>query len=447
MHYNDMTVDNFWHTEANYEAIRAGLMLDHVWKVTDVDIKPNQFIGTFDSENPDSKIVCLKEPADIKELDKGTVTIRIERTKQKTYSCPLCGLQCKAHDHEERTYRHTDFMGLKCFLQVRIPKLHCPNCKFPQLRFPAAPEGASYTKMMGLEILKTAYELTQMGTSRMLGIGVKIVKNVLHKHFQEMMADLDLSNVTEVYVDETQFGHGQNYITVFSDQMKRIIFVIVGHSAETIAVFKEWLIEHGGSPDRIRAVSADMSKAYESGIMEHFPKADIVFDRFHLVKCLNEALDKIRKRTIRALPKEARDELGKIKYTVLYREKNHSEKHEERMMNIRIYNPELALAFDQKEEFCGVLEADTKEQAMVLFNIWYKDVMLHGTEEMKKKAELFELKIDRIMCWFKHKITNGYAEGLNSMIQKTKNAAFGFRNVQNFIDLLYFRYGRLPVRV
>lgn len=113
--------------------------------------------------------------------------------------------------------------------------------------------------------------------------------------------------------------------------------------------------------------------------------------------------------------------------------------------DIRLNNPELALEYDMKEEFCEVLECRGMYEAQVAFEEWYAWVTVQGCDEMVKRAERFKQKIDRILAWFDHKVNNGVAEGINSKIQKTKDAAYRYPNLDHFASMCMFRFGNLVI--
>lgn len=112
------------------------------------------------------------------------------------------------------------------------------------------------------------------------GLHWSTVDDILSSSIREALVEQDLSHVNGVFVDETQYGHGQSYISVFLDQNHRVIFICEGHGVDTLELFRDHLVVQGGDPESVRFFSADMSSAYESGITTHFPNADIVWDRF-----------------------------------------------------------------------------------------------------------------------------------------------------------------------
>lgn len=111
----------------------------------------------------------------------------------------------------------------------------------------------------------------------------------------------------------------------------------------------------------------------------------MVIDRFHILKGCNNAVDEARKRIIRRLKERGSEIPEKVKYTVLYRRRNQKEKHIERMERIRLYAPELALAFDLKEEFFDMFEeCRNKHTARSRFFSWYNRVRGSKIPELRE---------------------------------------------------------------
>ena len=105
----------------------------------------------------------------------------------------------------------------------------------------------------------------------------------------------DLSNVTQIGMDETSRKKGHNYVTVFADlESHRVVHDCEGKDAATVESFVESLEEKGGDKENIGLVCRDMSPAFISGVRETLSDACIVFDKFHLVQSLNKSLDEVR---------------------------------------------------------------------------------------------------------------------------------------------------------
>lgn len=421
-------------------SIRAQLGLSHHWKVIDMDVVP--FEREYSDDYPDERLAFTSK--DLRTDTKGLTRYYISQDHKDTYRCPCCGRKAPPIGYVIRELKHVNDKGFQCKLIVNIPKLKCECGRTPRVRFPAADEGKRYTRDLARAVLGSLLEKSRSATANEFQIGWETVDTILRSAVRSAIPEQDLSYVTGVYVDETQFGHGQDYITTFLDQKHKVIFMCVGHGADTIDLFVDHLVIQGGDPENIRFFSADMSVAYESGILRNFPNADLVWDRFHLSKAINEAINDIRKKLIKRGDKEA---LSLVKYVVLTHEKNMSERKAERLRNIRLNNPEMALAYDMKEAFQDII---TRKDPNIMRNsilAWADWVELEGHELLKKKAQRFREKIDRILAWTRHPISNSVSEGVNKNIQDIRRQACGFTDVQTFFDMIFLRQGNLVYRI
>ena len=119
-------------------------------------------------------------------------------------------------------------------------------------------------------------------------------------------------------MDETSRRRGHNYVSLFVDlDGPRVLFATDGKDASTVKRFKQDLIEHKGDPNAIEEMCCDMSPAFISGIEKQFPEAQLTFDRFHVMKVINDAVDKVRREEIKDRP-----ELKKSRYIWLKNQKN-----------------------------------------------------------------------------------------------------------------------------
>lgn len=433
-------LDSF--SDGEFTDIRRKLRLSSWWKVTGVRTTVN--LPEYE-DLPDSGPNTGTETWKTEIL--GHTYIRIEADRKRRYRCPNCGQLAPIYQMVRRRLTHLSYMGYDCVLEVDVPKLDC-TCGKHRLPFPAARDKVTYTKDFEKEVLRSLLKSTITGTADRLHVGRWIVDDILSYRTRSSFDELDLSGVNMIYVDETQFSKGRNnYLTVVCDQTRRIIFMCPGKGSDTIVQFIEWLKAHGGKPQKIRIVSADMSMPYEAAVMKHLRNATLVFDRFHVVKSVQDDVDDVRRRVINFRNTNRNHlRLAHVMYTLFTHEKNMNERDAERMQNIRLNYPEVALAYDMKETFCQIYECNTREEAKEFFDQWYGWVWSCSIKEFRKRAEIFKGKLDRILSWFDNKVSNSVAECMNSMIQKTKAAACGYSNMGNFINMCMFRFGRLTIR-
>lgn len=421
--------------------IRAQLRLSSNWRVTSktVERQLKEYSDT-DIHEPDRQ---NDDPESWKTESLGRIVLSIEHRKLKRYTCPNCGHGCRVHQYVERELMHVPDMGYDVTLRVRLPKLDCRNCgRKLRLPFPLARPRVSYTKEVEKQVLRLLCTDTMSATGRLAHIGPWVVSDILEYRMEHAVPEQDLSDTTVLFIDETQRRKGHEYMTVFSNKEHEVVYITEGRGMDAIERFRDHLIIQGGDPENVWAVSADMSPVIEGGVERYFPNATLVWDRFHLVQALNVALNEARKRSVR---RKKGEKLRHVKYSILKRPDTMTDKDLERLERIRLCNPELALAYDMKESFCEILELDNKTEAEALLDAWIEWAVNEGCEPMAERAEKFAMKKNRILAWFDHRINNGVAEGINSKIQKTKAAAYGYPNLDHFAAMCMYRFGNLVI--
>nr|CBX27720.1 hypothetical protein N47_H25420 [uncultured Desulfobacterium sp.] len=138
---------------------------------------------------------------------------------------------------------------------------------------------------------------------------------VLNHYVHESRQESDFSAVTEVGVDETSSKRGHNYVSLFVDmKSSQVLSATEGKDASTLERFNADLEAHLGDPSNIREVCCDMSPAFISGVEKHFPEAHLTFDKFHVLKIINEAVDEVRRQE-----QQSRPELKRTRYIWLKR--------------------------------------------------------------------------------------------------------------------------------
>ena len=422
--------------------IRAQLRLSNHWIVTGKTFFTQD--RDYSDEHPHIPETCKREDLG-REQDESIVTIHVAARPERHPRCPVCGsCDCRVICYESRTLRHIDDLGSKCFVRVRLPKYKCGSCGgTPQKRFPLAHDRLSYTRPFAREVMTVLKSSSRSATAAKLHTTVDIVNGVLERTIRDAVINQDLSHVTGVYLDETQFGSGQDYVSVFADQDHNVIFACHGHKADVLEIFRDHLVVQGGDPESVRFFSTDMSAAYESGIQALFPNATLVWDRFHLAKSVNDALNDVRKRTLKRKDGEP---LRSAKYVVLRRRTNMERRHLDRLRRIELHCPELALAFDMKEAFLEIIKVPDLASMRRSILAWADWVERYGPRELVQKARRFREKIDRIVAWTAYPVSNSVSEGINKNIQDIRRQACGYTNLDHFFDMILFRQGNLTLR-
>jgi transposase len=181
---------------------------------------------------------------------------------------------------------------------------------------------------------------------------------------------------------------------------------------------------HKGNIDNITDVSCDMSKAFIKGVTENIPNAKITFDKFHIIKLINKAVDDVRRQ-------EAKDNpiLKGTRYVFL-KNKNNLTKNQQKLKEQLVLaniNLKSMTALNMRETFQQIYLADTYDDFVTLLQKWYQWVTGSGLDSMIKVAKTIKEHWDGIIAWKKSQINNGVLEGLNSVIQAAKRKARGYK--------------------
>ena len=197
----------------------------------------------------------------------------------------------------------------------------------------------------------------------------------------------------------------------------------------------------------IEAVAMDMWEPYVQATLESLPLAreKIVYDRFHIMQHMTKAVDQVRKAENRKLFSEGDERLKKTKYLWLTTEKNLSEKQKEAFEALRNSDLKTARAWGIKENLRNLWSYTSPGWARRFFEGWYQWASRSRLEPVKKVASMIQRRLENVITYCTHFVTNAVAEGLNSKIMSIKRRAGGFRNGENFKTAIYFHCGGLSL--
>jgi transposase len=361
-----------------------------------------------------------------------------------TFTCPSCGRTgCKAHDTTEKRWRHLNFFQHEAYLHVRTPRVQCEQCGVKLVEVPWARSGSGFTLMFEAFVLALVKGMPVAAVARLVGEHDTRIWRILHHYVEEARAGADFSEVTRVGMDETASKRGHNYITLFVDlDASRLLFATEGRDGGTVRAFREDLEGHGGRVEQIDEFCLDMSPAYLKGLAREFPDVPITFDKFHILKLLNEAVDAVRRSEQRERP-----ELKRTRYAWL-RNPEALRQHELALLDgidparsnlktARAYR--IKLAFQEFWE----LRADYAEAYLKRWYFWATHSRLPAVIQV---ARTIRRHWDGVLRWFESRISNGILEGLNSLIQAAKARARGYRSTRNLITMAYMICGKLDFR-
>jgi transposase len=354
----------------------------------------------------------------------------------------LDGGKYKAYDHRERTWRHLNFFQHECYLHANVPRVKQADGTIQQVHVPWAAEGSSFTLLFeGYALALCKYGLSLSATGAMLGVDGRVIGRIIRRYVTEALHAQPLAQVKVMGIDETSSRKGHNYLTILTDMdRKKVVGIGEGKDEEAFLQAIEQATLRGVSAQHVETVVMDLSPSYRAAAREHLPHADIVFDRFHLEQMISKAVDEVRKQEAQHTV-----ELKKTKYLWLRNGSSLTAKQRLEVKFLCYTYPTLGKAYRFKEWFKQIANNNEPVEATALLKEWIKLANRSKIEPIKKVAKSFKAHWTGILHYFNTRITSAFVERVNLKIQEIKRLAKGYRNIKNFITMIYFHLGNLDL--
>lgn len=361
----------------------------------------------------------------------------------KEAECPNTFERFKLYDRApERVWRHLDTMQYKTYISCRLPRVKNKEGKVVTVVPPWAQKHERHTYLFEHAIIDLLLATkNQTKTAELMRCGFNVINRVIHLSSERGMKRRNLSELKfeHLSIDEKSFRKGHNYITVLSHPRSGSIIDVEEH--RTIEAVKTLLNKSLTEIQQfnVKTISMDMWKAYLTSAKENLPNAEIVHDRFHLIKYLNNAIDKVRKREVKK-----NEELINSRYALLKNQENLTEKQQIKFNAIMSANYQVAKAWQVKENFKSLFNQETEMiNGFILFNKWILSSVKHDIKEVTKVINMFNNHIKGVVNALITNFNNAMAERLNGKIQELKTIGKGFRTFSKFRSAILFFYGGL----
>lgn len=278
----------------------------------------------------------------------GELHIYLNFPRGAKFKCSHCEKPGQnVHDviNESRIWRHLDFWNYKTYIHARLPRTRCDQCQKtrsvhvswsrPHNYFTWPFESYVLSLMKEMPVAAVAREVQEYDTR---------LWRIFHYYVHRAMQELDFTTVRRITIDETSSRRGHDYITLFVDvDTKKVLFATEGKDSSVLATFKRHLEDKGIPASQIEECCCDMSPAFIKGIERYFPNAQITYDKFHVMKMVNEAVDKVRRSE-----QNETDELKKTRYIWLKNEQNLTAKQREKLIKLKDINLKTVRAYNIK---------------------------------------------------------------------------------------------------
>jgi len=231
-------------------------------------------------------------------------------------------------------------------------------------------------------------------------------------------------------MDEISIRKGHRYRIVVSDLERRraIWFGGKGRTEEDLDLF--WQEIGAKKAEKVRMVVMDMWEAFENSTIKNAPQAAILYDKFHVIQKLQEALDKVRRDECSKLTDNDRKYVKGNRYILLSHQQNLDLKGRRRLKALLAANKRLNTAYILKESFGQLWDYRSAAWARKFFDNWWSSLKGQDLRPYEEFAQTVERHWEGIVahCKTENKVPLGFVEGLNNKIRVIQRRAYGLRD-------------------
>ena len=355
--------------------------------------------------------------------------------REEVALCTRCGaLSSSLHQEEHRCIRHLDVWGKKTFLHFMARRFACEDCGHT---FTEELPFVDSHRRQSLAFEKHVYESCLGSTRKVVavreGLSHSTVKEIFN-YWAALKGAGRVPGATRVLgIDEISLKkRHKQFVLVISDITRKCILAILPDREKK--TLERWM--DGLSPEErksIRFVSIDMWAPYHQAARNKLPHAQVVVDRFHVMKQLNTRLTQLRTEHQKGLPAEMRSEIKGSRWILVRNRSELSPLEEEKLKKVLELCPELRTLYLLKEEFRSIFEKiNCREKAARFLSAWMLRATYTGNKYLAKFVTTLRNWWDEILNYFIEWVTNGFVEGLNNALRTIIRIAYGYRNFVNF---------------
>ncbi|MDA3934098.1 MAG: ISL3 family transposase [Gammaproteobacteria bacterium] len=398
------------------ELYRQILGIESPWQVTDVEV----------------------------DLPGGGVTVNIKRSGDDL-ACPQCGQIAPGYDSRERRWRHLDTCQYKTWLVAQVPRVKCSEHGVHQLPVPWADNNSRLTALFEALVIDWLKVGTISEVATRLNLSWSVVAGVQQRAVERGLQRRDQAFPESIGIDETAFQRRHQYVTVISSG-DRVLHVADDRKPSSLQAW--YAAQPPQALTRLRTVTIDMWQPFIDATLQHVPGAEqkIAFDKFHVAQHLGDAVDRVRRAEHKALlAADGESVLTRSRYLWLQHPDRMNDQRWASLKALKSANLKTARAWAIKTHAMCLWGYKSRTWARKAWLVWYSWAIRSRLEPIKKVARMVKRHLEGILTAVITGATNARAEGFNTMIQKIKRDARGFRNKERFKAAIYFHLGGLDL--
>lgn len=405
---------------------------------------------------------------DVKIFDDDSIVFYVHPTKGQQCRCGICGRKVPYYDAGRgmRLWRTTDIGLHRAEICADSYRVNCPEHGVVTAYVPWARHDSRHTHDFEHTVTWLAMNCSKVAVSQFMRISWNTVGPMIGRVRSELdiTPESRFNNLERIGIDETSYRKGHKYMTVVvNHDTGKVIWIAPGHGKATLTEFFELLTEEQRAA--IKVVSADGAKWIASCVKEYCPNAVRCIDPFHVVEWVNDVLSQVRidswndaKKKAAPTPRRkpgrpakgappkgnTASEIKGSKYALGKNPEHLTANQQAKLEFIAKTDKRLWRAYQLKEELRTVFKLDKKagKEQLDHWIKWAQHCRIPGFVELQRKIRRH---YDAILATLESGISNARVEAVNNKIKLSIRMAFGFRNIDNMIDMVMLRCSDLTV--
>jgi transposase len=317
--------------------------------------------------------------------------------------------------------------GRTVYLEIEIRRVSCKTCGVKQEHLPYLSPNKSFTQRFAWVIGDLCRAMSVKDVAKRMGLHWHTVKDLDKIYMREQIRLAGHPSPRAIGIDEISIRKGHEYRIVVSDldEGRAIWFGGKGRTEEDMDQFFAFLGEENSQ--KIKLAVMDMWKPFRKSTKRHAPDVAIIFDKFHILSHLSNALDIVRRSEYKRVESDRRGFIKGQRYVLLSKRGNLSDNGRKNLEKLLQENSRLNVAYLLREQFEQLWSYTNAEHARTFFDNWRDQLQDHDLPSYKKFAAMVHRHWDGIMtyCHPDNKVPLGFVEGLNNKIRVIQRRAYG----------------------
>ncbi len=380
------------------------------------------------------KILFKVQGYDLDDVQEYEDKIVIIAHKKGILVCPNCSTESTVYDSKAQEILIGTLFRRSIYLRTRVYRTDCVNCGVLTVPNGITNGKRRYSNVLGKEVIQFTKHLNNQQVADLLGLSLTTVYNIDFKELDDLK-DKYVENIPDfkqLTVDEVSYKRRHNYATVVSNyDSGKVLWLEKNRKTKDLENAYD-VLKSGLSA--VTCVSMDLWGPYHTATNNKIPKASIIYDRFHLSRMLNRAVEEERRDYQNYLDPDARKTIKKkTRWVLLRRQANGKRDHNKHLKNLKKLNTPLYEIYLLKEDFLNIFDAKpTSNKARKEIISWVKNIEKTSYIHLKRFAKSIIKRIWDILNYFDNPISNAKAEGINNVIKSVLKRSYGYKNFDYF---------------